>query len=92
MNFTFFVILWCVLGAATLALALYRKLLANHEDDVLALGAGEEGRIPVQAELARRIDVVDRAGKTITLVTAVSGLVLGGVYLYQAWLQSNLIR
>jgi hypothetical protein len=91
MNITFFVVLWVVLGVATLALALYRKVLSNQENDVLALAAGEEGKIPGQVDLARKLETIDRWGKTITVLTAVVGLALACTYLYQAWLDPSAV-
>ena len=85
MSITFVVVIWALFGIATLGLALYRKLLANQENDVIQLGAGEEAKIPQQQELARKLHSVDSWGKSLTVVTAVIGLVLAGSYLYKAW-------
>ena len=49
MNATFIVSVWIVLGAATLILAIYRRILATHEEeDVVRLAPGEEGEIAKQ--------------------------------------------
>jgi hypothetical protein len=85
MSITFVVVIWALFGIATLGLALYRKVLANQERDVIQLGAGEEGKIPQQQELARKLHSVDNWGKSLTVVTALIGLALAGSYLYQAW-------
>ncbi|MEO8051992.1 MAG: hypothetical protein ABI833_16365 [Acidobacteriota bacterium] len=90
MNVTFVVALWAVLGIATLILAIYRQLLSVHkESDVVHLGAGEEKEIPRQVSLARKMNVIDSWGKTMTVVTAVIGLGLATAYLYQAWESPN---
>jgi len=79
-----------VLGIATLVLAIYRQVLsAHHETDVVHLGAGEEKEIPRQVSLARKMGVIDRWGKTMTVITAVIGLGLATAYLYQAWESPN---
>lgn len=85
MNVTSVVVIWALLGIATLGLALYRKLLSNKEQDVIQLAPGEETHIPQQRDLARKMSSVDRWGKTMTVATAVIGLFLAGSYLYQAW-------
>ncbi len=85
MNLTPFVILWSILALAVLGLALYRKLIANHEDDLIHVGPGEEKLIPQQVQTAAKLDVVDRWGKTLTVITAASGLLIAAAYLYQAW-------
>jgi hypothetical protein len=86
MSFTLIVVLWMVLGIATLVLAAYRWVVAAHnENDMVHLGAGEEKEIPRQVSLARKMNTIDRWGKTMTVITAAIGLALASAYLYQAW-------
>ena len=88
MTFTTFVVIWFVLGIVTAALALYRKLVSQKEEDYIHLGPGQERMISEQTALAKKMDVIDRWGKTLTAITVVFGLVLAGGYLYQAWIES----
>ena len=85
---TAFVIFWTILGAATLALALYRKFVTMREDDYLHLSAGEERLIPQQVATFHRIGVIDKWGITMTIVTVILGLALAGLYLYEAALRN----
>ena len=85
MNLTPIVIVWAVLGLATLGLALYRKIMTMQEQDVVHLGPGEETEIPKQVELAKKLVSVDRWGKTLTVITVLFGLFLAGGYLYNGW-------
>jgi len=80
------VILWFVIGLATAGLALYRKLLSMHEEDLIHLSPGEEPLIPKQVEMAHKMDVIDTWGKGLTAATVALGLVLAALYLYNAWL------
>jgi hypothetical protein len=74
MNVTFVVELWVVLGVATLILAIYRWILTAHcENDVVHLGAGQEKAIPLQITLARKMNIIDRWGKSMTVITATRG-------------------
>jgi hypothetical protein len=83
MNLTPYVILWALLGIAVLTLAVYRKLVMLHqEDELVHLGAGEEKMIPHQVALAHKMDVVDRWGKTLTVLTVAYGLLIAAAYLY----------
>jgi len=82
MNLTPFAILWGLFALALLALAGYRKLLMLHQDELIHLGAGEEKMIPRQVALASKIDIIDRWGKTLTVLTMVYGLLIAAVYLY----------
>ena len=88
MNLTPYVVLWSILALAILGLALYRKVVANHEEDFVHLGPGEEKEIPKQVQLAAKLETVDRWGKTMTVVAAAFGLLLAAAYLYDAWLAS----
>jgi hypothetical protein len=90
MNATFLVSVWVVLGAATLILAIYRRILAIHEEeDVVHLAAGEEREIAKQTSLARRLTAIDQWGIAMTVITAIIGVGLASAYLYQAWESPN---
>ena len=90
MNMTLVVAIWAVLGAATLALAVYRMVfVAHNEEDVLKLGPGEERAARHQDVVARRVRGIDRWGETMTVIFAVIGLGLAALYLYQAWESPN---
>jgi hypothetical protein len=82
-------IIWLVIGVVTAGLALYRKLLTLREEDVLHLGPGEEKLIPEQSALAHRMDTIDVWGKALTIATVALGVVVAGLYLYNAWLQNQ---
>lgn len=90
MNATFLISIWVVLGVATLILAIYRSVLSTHqEEDVVHLADSEQGEIAKQTALARRLNAIDRWGKTMTVVVTVIGLGLATAYLYQAWESPN---
>ena len=81
-----FVVFWAVLGLSTLALALYRIILALHEDDYVHLAAGEERLIPGQVAAFRKLGLIDRWGIMMTVATVAFGLALAAFYLYQVFL------
>ena len=83
-----FVVTWLILGIVTASLALYRKFVSLKEDDYLHLSPGGEPLVDKQAALAHKMDVIDKWGETLTVITVVFGIVLAGIYLYQAWLAS----
>jgi len=85
MTLTPFVALEIAVGLATIALAVYRKFLAMHEENLIHLGPGEEKDIPKQADIARRLHHIDRWGETLTVVTAAGGILLAAAYLAQVW-------
>ena len=77
------VAIWAILGVVTLGLALYRKILSMREDPYVHLDEGEQKLIPQQVAGFQKIGAVDRWGITLTIITAVFGLGLAGMYLYQ---------
>ena len=79
-----FVFLFAVSGVATAGLALYRKWgLAMHEDDFVHIDEAEGRYIPQQVAVNHKIHSVDVAGKTLTVLTAVFGILLAVVWAYQ---------
>ena len=86
MNSTYLVA-WAVLAASVLGLAFYRKLVADREDDSIHVGTGEEGIVAKQKHLAAKLAVLDRWGKTLTVITAAYGLLIMIISAYEAWLR-----
>lgn len=86
MNLIPYVAIWAVIGITVLALALYRKILTFHGDDEFVhLTEGEQRLIPHQVALGHRLELIDRWGKTLTVITAAYGLAIVAVVLFQAW-------
>jgi hypothetical protein len=77
-----YAIFWGALTTTVLGMVFYRRLVARNEDDSLHLEGNIRG---IQAALARRLESIDRWGKTLTVVVVVYALALACVYLYQVW-------
>ncbi len=82
------VVLWLVLALCVAGLALYRKLLASQEDDIVHVTSGESKVISKQLNVAQKLEKIDHIGKTLTIVLVAYGVILGGWLIYQGWLQS----
>ncbi len=80
-----FVIAWLVLGICVGALAVYRKLLASREDDMVHLVSGGSNTLSKQVNMAQRLQKIEFWGKTLTIVLAVYGLVLLGIFIYREY-------
>lgn len=86
MNMTTVLVCWLALGVSTIALALYRKLLTKSEDTNIHLASGGGAMIADQTALAEKLTAIDKWGKILTVITFAVGVVIGGVYVYQALL------
>ena len=77
-----YAVFWGVLAIVVVFLIIYRKSVSNREDDSIHL----EGSVPSeQIALAHRLALIDRWGKTLTVIVAVYGVALAAIYLYQIW-------
>jgi hypothetical protein len=88
MNLIPFVIAWGLMATVVIALAVYRKMVAGRTDEVVHLSGLEASVVNQQAEMARKLELIDKWGKTLTLVALITGLALCGVYLYQVWVET----
>jgi len=84
----YFAVLWACLALTVAGLALYRKFVANHEDDFIHVGEAEANLIPKQIEVANKLDFIDRWGKLLTVIVAVTGAILAAIYLYLLYQES----
>jgi hypothetical protein len=75
---------WAVLALVVLVLALRRKSIASEEDDVVHLSGGEmaDEAAKKQVAIAKRLDGIDKWGKTLTICLALYGLFIACYYLY----------
>jgi hypothetical protein len=76
-------VVWSVLAVIVLGMIVWRKMVANHEDETLhVLDAGAASQ---QLNVAHKLEVIDKWGKILTAIAVVFGLILGAVYMYQSW-------
>jgi len=93
MNLIPYIAIWAVIAVAVLALALYRKILTFHGDDEFVhLTEGEQRLIPQQVALSHKLELIDRWGKGLTVFTAVAGVAIVAVVLFQAWQASLMVK
>jgi hypothetical protein len=88
MTLTPYFAVWSILALCVLGLALYRKLIAMREDDLIHISDAEGKMIPKQIAMAHKLDDVDRWGKILTIATVALGFLLASIYLYQVYLES----
>jgi cell division protein FtsI/penicillin-binding protein 2 len=84
-----FLAAWIALACAVAILAIYRKTISSHEDDSLHVSAVDDVNVSHQAEVAHRLEIVDRWGKLLTIIVAVYGVALAAAYTYQMWVEGS---
>lgn len=84
-----YAIAWAVLGLVVLALAIARKNVSAHEDDSIHLGGDAAVAATDQISTAKRLDAIDKWGKILTVVLAITGLILAVMYGLHIWEESS---
>ncbi len=74
--------IWSVLALAVLVLFIRRKTIAAREDDNIHVMSGPN---PEQSAIAAKLDVIDKWGKILTVITVVLGLAIGALYVYSVF-------
>jgi hypothetical protein len=92
MNFVPLLVLWVLMGVVVLALIVWRKAVSIKEDDNLHVldGASVE-KSAEQIALARKLDLIDKWGKIVTVLTVAYGVLLCGLYVWQSWVVNSRI-
>jgi len=62
-----------------LGLFIWRKNVASNEDDTLHV---MHGVLTQQTALAQKLDMIDKWGKILTVITVVLGLAIASAYVY----------
>ena len=90
MFFVPFVVLWILLALTVLALFFWRKTVASKEDDNLhVLDGADAAKAAEQEAVAQKLELIDKWGKILTVVAVVYGVILGGLYVWQSWVQNS---
>ena len=79
MNLFPLLVVWVVLALGVLALFLWRQAVARGEDDSLHV---MHGALTQQTSMAQKLDVIDKWGKIMTVITVVLGLLIAAAYVY----------
>ena len=86
-NFLPLIVLWGVMAISVLVLIVWRKSVASGEDDQLHVL--NTAAVPHQAEVAHKLDVIDKWGKIVTAVTVAFGVLIAALYFYQVWMTQS---
>jgi hypothetical protein len=87
MNLVPYLVTWIPLAVIVLLLAIYRNMIASHEDETIHVLDGDAPAVAEQVKLSRKLELIERWGKLLTIVVVVYGLVIASMYLYFIWQQ-----
>lgn len=91
-NLTPYAIVWGVLALIVIFLAFWRRHVASQEDDTLHV-TGPETVLSQQMTVARKLELIDKWGKVLTVILAITGLILAvlyGMYIWEATSRAGL--
>ena len=73
---------WAVLALAVLALFIRRRMVSSHEDDQLHVMSAAN---PQQVIVASKLEVIDKWGKIMTVITVLFGVVIAALFIYSTF-------
>jgi uncharacterized protein YneF (UPF0154 family) len=83
--------IWALLAITVIGMLIWRKVVARNEDDSLHVLDAVSAQRSTQAVVAHKLEVIDKWGKILTVIAVVYGLILGGLYVYQVFVQNTSI-
>ena len=87
-NYIPFLVVWGLMALSVLALIIWRRQVSQDEDDSLHVLEGDTA-VTRQVVVAHKLEVIDKWGKMLTVLTVVFGIVLAAVYFYQLWVSTS---
>ena len=89
MSFLVLVVIWAVLAIVVIVMAIYRRSLSNQTDELVHVSTAEIGAVERQEVIGKKLEVIDRWGKILTVLVLLYGIGLAGYYLYLSWAQQS---
>jgi hypothetical protein len=87
---TSLIVLWVLLALTVLALIVWRKTVSSKEDDNLhVLDGASAVKSAEQQTVAQKLEIIDKWGKIVTLVTVVYGVMLAVLYVWESWVHNS---
>jgi hypothetical protein len=85
MNYLPYVLIWVVLTMIVVFLAIYRRRINSRVDETLHVRDAEAQAIPTQEVVARKLVIVDRWGKILTVISVLYLLGMAAAYIYSSF-------
>jgi uncharacterized membrane protein len=84
-----FLVIWAILAVILVVLYMYRRRIALKDDETLHVLDADANMVAQQATVAKKLEVVDKWGKILTVLVVVYTLALAGFYIYTVWQEST---
>lgn len=84
-----FIVLWVLLALSVAVLVVWRKTVANQEDDSIHV---LQGSVAQQVHVAQKLEAIDKWGKILTAAAVIFGLILGAIWIYENWVLTSNIQ
>jgi hypothetical protein len=84
-NYLPHVLIWFVLTMVVVSLAIYRRRVNSQIDESLHVLDAEAQAIPTQEIVAKKLVVVDRWGKILTVLSVLYLLGMAAAYIYNSF-------
>ena len=76
------IVIWAVLATIVVILAIYRRKIGSEADETLHVLDGEAAAMSAQAVVAKKLAVIDRWGKILTVIAVIYLLAIATMYFY----------
>lgn len=84
-----YLVSWGVLLLAVVVLYVYRRRVARADDETLHVLDSNADKVAQQVAVVKKLEVIDRWGKILTVLLVLYALVLFVMYAYAAWQESS---
>jgi phosphoglycerol transferase MdoB-like AlkP superfamily enzyme len=84
------IVIWAVLTAVVVMLAIYRRRIDSRVDETLHVLDAEAPMISTQADVSKKLAVVDRWGKILTVVAVLYLLGIAAAYIYTSFSDTSI--
>jgi hypothetical protein len=81
--------IWAVLTTVVVILAIYRRRLDLKVDETIHVLDSEASELPVQEAVAKKLAVVDRWGKILTVIAVLYLLGIAAAYIYSSFTDTS---
>ncbi len=79
------IVIWAAITIVVIFLAVYRRKVNSTVDETLHVLEAESSQVGTQAVVARKLAVIDRWGKSLTILSFLYLLAIVGMYVYSVF-------